>query len=88
VFIAERRNISTWTWSITFFEWYTHSNSGEEIDNFRKRWEDDVYTAVEMLKQPYDTITNMPVQKLKNLIRWKNKLEGDKEKLLKELKDG
>lgn len=41
-----------------------------------------------MLRQPYDTVVNMPVQKLKNMIRWKTKLEQDKEKLLKELKNG
>jgi hypothetical protein len=41
-----------------------------------------------MLKQPYDTIMNMPVNKLKGMLRWKNKLEEDKEKILKELKNG
>ena len=41
-----------------------------------------------MLKQPYDTVLNMPVLKLKQLLRWKNKLEEDKENILKELKGG
>jgi hypothetical protein len=31
---------------------------------------------------------NMPVLKLKNMLRWKTKLEEDKEKLMKELKNG
>jgi uncharacterized protein involved in tolerance to divalent cations len=30
----------------------------------------------------------MPVQKLKSLLRWKNKLEDEKEKVLKELQGG
>jgi hypothetical protein len=43
---------------------------------------------MEMMKQPYDAVMNMPVQKLKNLFKWKTKLEDDKEKILKELKNG
>jgi len=30
----------------------------------------------------------MPVQKFKNMLKWKTKLEQDKENLLKELKNG
>jgi hypothetical protein len=41
-----------------------------------------------MLKQPYDSVVSMPVQKLKSLLRWKNKLEDEKEKVLKELQGG
>jgi len=41
-----------------------------------------------MLKQPYDTVINMPVLKLKNMLKWKSKLEEDKEKLIKEIKNG
>jgi hypothetical protein len=49
---------------------------------------EEVFSAIEMLKQPYDTVMNMPVLKLKSLLRWKNKLEEDKENLIKELKNG
>jgi len=31
---------------------------------------------------------NMPVLKLKNILRWKTKLEEDKEKLIQEIKNG
>jgi hypothetical protein len=41
-----------------------------------------------MLKQPYDTVVNKPVGKLKALLKWKNKLEDEKEKLLKEIQGG
>jgi hypothetical protein len=30
----------------------------------------------------------MPVLKLKTLLQWKDKLEAEKEKMIKELKDG
>ena len=41
-----------------------------------------------MLKQPYDAVMDMPVLKLKSLLKWKNKLEEDKEKILQEIKNG
>jgi uncharacterized protein involved in tolerance to divalent cations len=75
-------------WSITFFEWYTASNSDDEIERFKKNWREDVFSAIEMLHQQYDTVMNMPVEKLKSLLRWKEKLEQDKEKLIKEMKNG
>lgn len=78
----------TLIWSITFFEWYTHSNSDEEIDKFRLNWNEEVFSAVELLKQQYDVVVNMPVQKLKSLLQWKNRLEKEKERVIKELKDG
>lgn len=79
---------STWIWSTIFFAWYTHSTSEDEIDKFRKNWEDEVFTAIELLKQPYDSVVNMPVQKLKNLLKWKTKLEREKEKILEDIKNG
>ena len=78
----------TWIWSITFFAWYTHSSSDEEIDKFRQNWNEEVFSAVELLKQQYDVVVNMPVQKLKSLLQWKNRLEKEKERVIKELKDG
>jgi hypothetical protein len=75
-------------WSITFFVWYTSSNSDDEIDKFRNIWNEEVFSAIEMLKQPYDTVINMPVLKLKDMLKWKSKLEEDKEKLIKEIKNG
>ncbi len=75
-------------WSITFFVWYTHSTSESDIEEFKRNWNDEVFAAIEMLKQPYDTVVNMPVLKLKELLKWKNKLEEDKENLIKELKNG
>ena len=74
-------------WSITFFVWYTQSNSGIEIEKYKKNWEDEVFAAVEMLKQPYDTVVNMSVQKLKSLLKWKNRLEDEKEKIMKEIQN-
>jgi uncharacterized protein involved in tolerance to divalent cations len=41
-----------------------------------------------MLNQQYDTVMSMPVEKLKSLLRWKEKLEKDKEKLIQEMKNG
>ncbi len=41
-----------------------------------------------MMKQPYDSVMNMPVLKLKSLLKWKNKLEEEKENLIKEIKNG
>ncbi|GAG80516.1 unnamed protein product [marine sediment metagenome] len=75
-------------WSITFFVWYTHSTSDDEVDKFKRNWDEEVFSIMEMMKQPYDAVMNMPVQKLKNLFKWKTKLEDDKEKILKELKNG
>jgi hypothetical protein len=75
-------------WSITFFEWYTTSNSDDLIVKFKKSWDEEVFSAIEMMHQPYESVMNMPVLKLKNMLRWKTKLEEDKEKLMKELKNG
>ena len=72
-------------WSITFFVWYTHSTSDKDIEDYKNNCNEEVFSAIEMLKQPYDTVMNMPV---KGMLRWKNKLEEDKEKILKELKNG
>ena len=75
-------------WSITFFVWYTSSSSDDNIDKFRRNWDEEVFSAIELLKQPYDSVMNMPVLKLKNILRWKTKLEEDKEKLIQEIKNG
>lgn len=75
-------------WSITFFAWYTSSTSSEDIDQFKHNWDEDVFAAIELMKQQYDTIMNMPVMKLKNLLRWKDKLEKDKENMIEEIKNG
>lgn len=77
----------TWIWSTTFFVWYTRSTSFDDIDKFRKSWDEEVFSAVEILKQPYNVIVNMPVQKLKSLLQWKDRLENEKEKIIKEMKN-
>ena len=74
-------------WSITFFVWYTTSNSDEQIDKFRKSWDEEVFSAIEMMHQPYESVMMMPVLKLKNMLKWKNKLGEDKENLIKEIKN-
>lgn len=75
-------------WSITFFVWSTHSTSENDIDRYRENWNEEVFSAVELLKQPYDTVMNMPVQKLKSMLIWKNKLEEEKENIIKEMRNG
>ena len=37
-----------------------------------------------MCKQPYDSIMNMPVKRLYDLLKWKSDLEEEKAKVMKE----
>jgi hypothetical protein len=75
-------------WSITFFAWYTHSTSDDDIEKFKKNWNEEVFSAIELLKQPYNSVMNMPVQKLKSILQWKNKLDEDQRSLIEEMKNG
>jgi len=43
---------------------------------------------MEMGKQPYLHVIQMPVQRLKNYLKWKSKLEEEKRKMLEDNLDG
>ena len=69
------------TWSKTFFAHYTQSS---EIDSYRESVTENVFACMELSKQSYQNVMLMPVKKLFDYLKWKTKLEEDKQKRIEE----
>jgi len=50
----------------------------DQVDKYRKRLEDDIYTTMEFSRQSYPDVINMPVQRMYNYLRWKSLHEQKK----------
>lgn len=68
-------------WWKTFFEWSTRPN---EITTYRKYLSENIFSLMELMKLQYHDVIFMPVKKFLDLIKWKNDLEQEKQKLMKE----
>jgi len=66
----------------TFFEWYTVHE--DKIEQYRKALQLNIFSAIEMLKQQYDTVMAMPVKRFYDLLKWKAELEEERAKLMQE----
>jgi len=68
-------------WSKTFFVHYTQPN---EVEIYRNATTENVFACMEMSKQAYDHVMNMPVKKMFDYLKWKSKLEEEKQKRIEE----
>ena len=66
----------------TFFEWYTVHE--DKIEQYRKALQLNIFSAIEMLKQQYDTVMLMPVKRFYDMLKWKAELEEERSKLMQE----
>jgi len=62
--------------------------ASSKIDRFRSSLHDNVYSCMELSKQSWDDVMNMPVQRLHDYLKWKTDLEEEKQKLIKERTGG
>ena len=70
----------------TFFAWCTvHS---DQIEKYKKVLQENIFICIETLNQSYDSIMNMPVKRLNDLLKWKADLEEEKAKMIKEKTSG
>lgn len=65
----------------TFFVWSTLHN---DIAEYRKNLQENIFTAIELMKQPYLSVMMMPVKRFKDLIKWKSEVEEERQKIMKE----
>jgi hypothetical protein len=54
------------------------------VDEYISQLEKNIYTCMEMSKQSYDDVIEMPVQRFYNYLKWKSDLEEEKKKMLAE----
>lgn len=76
------------TYSLTFFGWYTHPNSDETIDSYKKNLNDNIFSCMELMKIAYQDVVIMPVYKFYELLKWKQRLEEEKSKIMKQNQEG
>lgn len=67
--------------SKTFFVWCTHHN---QIFEYKENLADNIFSLQQLMNQPYHDVVFMPVKRFQDLIKWKTKLEEEKQKLIKE----
>lgn len=68
---------------LTFFVWYNHPNSDEHIDQYKTNLNDNIFTCMELMKISYHDVVLMPVYKFYELLKWKQRLEEEKTKMIK-----
>jgi len=56
----------------------------DAIDGYRAMQNENVFACIEMLKQQYTTIMLMPINRFNSLLKWKAKLEEEKQKAMEE----
>ena len=58
----------------------------DSIFSYKSSLNEAIFSAIEMCKQPYTDIMEMPVKRLYDLLKWKADVEEEKSKLIKEQK--
>ena len=69
-----------------FFVWHTVLDDDhlKEKDRFRKKFHEDIFVLMEMMKQPYESIMKMPYNVFIDALIWKNELEENRRKKMEE----
>ena len=55
-----------------------------KIEEYTKSLAVDIFTCMELSKQSYVDVVNMPLKKFYDYMRWKTKLEEEKQKRIDE----
>ena len=69
------------TWWKTFFVWCTQH---DRIDEYRRILSENMFACMEMCRQQYVSIIDMPVKRFYDLLKWKTQLEEDRKKIMDE----
>jgi len=54
------------------------------ITKYREIMDENIFSCMELTKQNYESIMVMPIKRFNDFLKWKLKLEEDKENLMKE----
>ena len=46
--------------------------------------EDNIFVCMELGKQPYSTVIEMPIQRMNKYLKWKSDLEEEKKSMMEE----
>lgn len=58
--------------------------NSENVEEYNKRLEENIFLVMEMGKQNYSDVMKLPVSRFENYMLWKTKLEEEKQKLIEE----
>ncbi len=58
--------------------------SPNDVDEYRKNVAETIFACMELSKQSYLEIIEMPVKRLHDYLKWKDKLEEEKQKIMEE----
>ena len=61
-----------------------HCMNSENVEEYNKRLEENIFLVMEMGKQNYSDVMKLPVSRFENYMLWKTKLEEEKQKLIEE----
>ena len=73
--------MQTSIWCLHFFVYCT---AYDQITEYRKNLDQNVYSCMEMSKQSYHEVMFMPIKKFYDYLKWKSDLEEEKQKLMEE----
>jgi hypothetical protein len=60
------------------------STNHDEVDKYKRELTENIFSCMEMSKQSYIEIVNMPVKKFYDYLSWKIRLEEEKKKIMDE----
>lgn len=63
---------------------FVHCIQPDEVDSFRTHFAEDIFVCMELSGQPYPAIEQMPYKRMIDYLKWKTKLEEDKNKRFEE----
>ena len=54
------------------------------VEQYKKALAVDIYTCMELSKQSYDEVVQMPLHRFYDYLKWKSNLEEEKQKRIEE----
>jgi len=60
------------------------STNHDEVAKYKRELTENIFSCMEMSKQSYVEVVNMPVKKFYDYLSWKIKLEEEKRKIMEE----
>ena len=58
------------------------------VEEYKNSLKEDIFACMEMGKQPYNVIMQMPIKRLRDYLKWKTKLEEEKQKMMENETNG
>jgi hypothetical protein len=61
-----------------------HCSQPDEVDRYKSDLAENIFACMELSRQAYPDIMLMPVKRFQDYLKWKSKLEDEKQKRFEE----